>query len=484
MPLFTIRFTMRRIYTRLLKICLPSIAGVVLIFAPLASADSSPDIVISQFKITSSNGQFFTLYNAGSQTLDMSKIQLEYFNNYDLSKATSSKLISLTGSLAPHAYYMVSDSNLLLCYQMTVNSVSLGLSSTAGMVEVLGLTQSAPGSSAMPVLEDYVAWSKTAAKGAQTLPTSTDAFLQRSPIDSANNPLINTAGAGTWQAVKPGSNPCSLVTATSTPTPVQTGLSTLLPATQPPVTILNIPFSTDPTTTSTELPAGDIGLMAPVINEVLPNPAGTGTDSTDEFVEIYNPNPSAFDLSGFELQAGTTVLHKYLFPGGASLPGQSFTAFYSSTTGLSLSNSGGQVALLDPSGNSISASQPYADAADGQTWDLANGNWYWTTKATPGTANVIDQPVAKAKPASTTSKPASTGKVKGAKTTKASAVSALKPSSSSASITGNTTPVHFRTLALVIGLALLYGVYEYRADLGNFVHKFRKHHRTRRRDRA
>src|SRR5438105_3897042 len=63
---------------------------------------SGPSLVISQLKITSANGQFITLYNATDTQLDMGKYQLEYFNSYDLAKATSSKLISLTGLVPPH----------------------------------------------------------------------------------------------------------------------------------------------------------------------------------------------------------------------------------------------------------------------------------------------------------------------------------------------------------------------------------------------
>src|SRR5665213_2210170 len=99
-----------------------------------ADAASAPSLVVSQLKITSSNGQFVTLYNSTDAALDMSKYQLEYFNNYDLGKATSSRLISLSGIVPPHGYFMINDSSLLLCYQLTVDSVSLGLSSTAGSV--------------------------------------------------------------------------------------------------------------------------------------------------------------------------------------------------------------------------------------------------------------------------------------------------------------------------------------------------------------
>ena len=170
------------------------VVGTLVMAMPLnAQADSVniPSLVISQLKITSSNGQFITLYNSGSSVLDMSRFQLEYFNNYDLSKATSSRLIALSGSLAPHSYFMVSDDAVLLCYKMSVQSVSLGLSSTAGMVQVLGLNQATAGGSVAPTLEDYVGWSKTASAGAQTLPSSTSASLIRQPVDASYNPSIS-----------------------------------------------------------------------------------------------------------------------------------------------------------------------------------------------------------------------------------------------------------------------------------------------------
>src|SRR4051794_19015303 len=77
-----------------------------------ADTASAPSLTISQLKITSSNGQFITLYNGASTALDLSKYQLEYFNNYDISKATSSRLISLSGTVPPHSYYMLNDDSL------------------------------------------------------------------------------------------------------------------------------------------------------------------------------------------------------------------------------------------------------------------------------------------------------------------------------------------------------------------------------------
>lgn len=466
-----------------------------------ADLASGPSLIISQIKITSSNGQFITLFNSGNSALDMSKFQLEYFNNYDLSKATSSRLIALAGTVAPHSYFMINDDDLLLCYKMTVDSVSLGLSSTSGLVQVLGLNQGTSGGAVAPLLEDYVGWSKSAATGAQTLPTNTSAFLQRRPVDSSNNPIVTVAGTGSWLAVQPDTtNPCNLVTATSgsTPVAVTTGLNTLLPSTEPPVTIINVIDSSGPGVLpqTVALPASDIGLMAPELTEIMPNPIGTGNDATDEFIELYNPNPLPFDLSGFVLQTGTTTSHKYLFGAGTMLPPLGFSAYFSSTTHLSLSNSGGQVKLLDPSGNSISASTAYSTAKDGQSWAYAQGKWRWTTDVTPGLANIIHEQAvvksgvaAKSKSGTSGTKAASTGKskkaaAKPAKTKKPKAKKTKVVATKNISNAAQKTPIHAGTLAMVACLALLYVAYEYRADISNFYYQLRSHLRAWRKGRA
>lgn len=451
----------------------------------VAAEANAPSLVISQLKMTSSNGQFITLYNPTNTPLDMGKYQLEYFNNYDLAKATSSKLISLTGLVPPHGYFMVSDSSQMLCYQLTVDSVSLGLSSTAGMVEVLAYNQSAAGSSATPVLQDFVGWSKTAASGAQTLPSNTSAFLQRQPADSSNNPVVTIPGSGSWQAVQPNAtDACSLVTSGSS-SPVITGLSQLLTPTEPPATFIN---------QLNDTPATYDGQMAPLVTEILPNPIGTGNDAVDEFIEVYNPNVADFDFSDFSLRVGTTTLHDFKIPSGTILPAQSFTTFYAGTTHLSLSNSGGQVRLLDPTGITLGSTEVYGTAKDGQAWALANGKWYWTTQPTPGEPNVIDAPpasAAKAKPktssgkssakksTSTKSKSAKAPKSKKAKKPKTTA----KLASSTTPAPAPSTPIHSSTLVVIAGLALLYGAYEYRADLANRFHQLRRHLKIGRNDR-
>jgi hypothetical protein len=449
------------------------------------SADTpAPQLVISQFKVTSSSGQFFTLYNTSDQALNMSNYQLEYFNNYDLTKATSSKLITLSGTLTAHSYYMVNDGSMSLCYQLTVDSESLDFSSTAGLVEVMAVSQASPGGMISSGLQDYVAWSKTAASGAQTLPTASTAFLVRQPLNTQNNPAITTPGSGNWQSVQPAAtNNCQLVTTTTgTPTNVVAGPSQLLPSTEPPATIVDDSDGSTDNAMPT-LPAADIGLMAPQITELLPNPAGTGNDATDEYIELYNPNPVSFDLSGFKLQSGMTSLHSYTFPGGTSLPPNSSTAYYATDTGLSLSNESGQVKLLDPLSNSLSATDPYTTAKDGLAWALAKGKWYWTTTQTPGAANIITQPPAAKKSAAGKSTAKKTSQ-KTATTKKAAATSTSTATAANTADTVSRTPIHIWALAAVAGLALLYGAYEYRTDLTNRLYQLRRYLAHRRADRA
>lgn len=303
--------------------------------------------------------------------------------------------------------------------------------------------------------------------------------MLRQPVDAQNNPLVTTAGPGSWQAVQTDpTGGCGLVVANSAalpaPQPIASGLNQLLPSSEPPATIVSLPALSNNEPTTPGLPAADIGLMAPQITELLPNPLGTSNDSTDEYIELYNANDSPFDLTGFALQSGLTTLHSYLFPHGLSLQPHSFTTFYATQTKLTLSNSGSQVKLIDPLGNSITASDPYSTALDGQAWAFANGVWYWSTQPTPSAANIITQPTAKLPPGSKASSTAAKAKRSGStkSATNAKKLKTVVPKTKSAAVTKPAAvPIHPWVLALAGGLALLYGVYEYRNDLANHLRK-------------
>ncbi|MEJ0072575.1 MAG: hypothetical protein WDN27_00545 [Candidatus Saccharibacteria bacterium] len=64
------------------------IAGMLPASATAQGTATGPQLVISQLKITSSAGQFVTLYNESAGTIDLSQYELDYIN-------TSNKLTSL-----------------------------------------------------------------------------------------------------------------------------------------------------------------------------------------------------------------------------------------------------------------------------------------------------------------------------------------------------------------------------------------------------
>jgi hypothetical protein len=473
---------MFRVGLGLLLLCAPFFVSKAVVSADDAS---SAQLVISQFKVTTNDGQFFTLYNPSTtNSIDLGTYELEYFNNADLTKATSSKIIPLTGSLAPQSYYMLSDGTAAICYQLMVNTASLGFSTTSGFAEVLRLPQQTnTGNLIVPTVTDYVGWSKKTSGGNDTLtvtPAGTLATVQSgTSVQWLRQLPVPNVGGGSWSAVRPDpKNACSLQLIQAGSGGSQTVPSPgnqLAVGQEPPATIINLATASG-TTAAPHLPEGDIGLAAPRITELLPNPTGTGNDDTDEFIELYNPNNTAFDLSGFTLQTGTTTKHSYVFPDETVLEPQSFTAFYSGDTGLSLSNTSGQADLLDPFGNMLAQTDAYGTAKDGQTWALANGKWYWTTNATPNAANVIVQPVAAKKTSSKASKSSSV--TTAASTTGKSGSSSVGGASNAASTT--TAPIHPLVLAAVGVLAVGYGVYEYRQDIANKFHEFRQNRRARR----
>ena len=271
----------------------------------------------------------------------------------------------------------------------------------------------------------------------------------------------------------------------------RTGVVTAYPVmtdTEPPAVVETEDTGTD---TTGEEAVANTGLLAPQITELLPNPAGTGTDATDEYIELYNPNVDAFDLSGYTLRVGLTTTHSYVFPAGSVMAGQGFTAYYATDTGLTMSNSGGQAMLIAPDGTELTATDPYGTASDGKAWAIAEGVWYWTTSPTPGVSNVIASQTAVKLAAATTKKAVKAATTKKATTKKTAAKTTTKKTAAKAKSAAATTAsgaapertvrgIHPLVLALVALAAVGYGLYEYRHDLANAVYKYRANRAARR----
>jgi hypothetical protein len=437
--------------------------GGLVIFGSSILADNvvSKELTISQIKIT--GDEFVVLHNNTNTNLQLGNFWLQYYNDFNILNAgisnSSMQLPAVT--LLPGQEILLSVGAAANCGQVWVSKLSFSLKDSAGLLQVVGISQA--GGLVGYKSEDQVSWSSKTTDPVDIKGVSSSAVAQ-----------IWNKPAGFWvaSASPPGCTAIGTTSSSSTNTP-----STLTRASDSPPSIV-LGASTD---TNTGFSSANAGLAAPQISELLPNPAPPGADATDEFIELYNPNSLPFDLSGFALRTGTTTFHNYIFPSGQFiLQPHEFRAFYAPQTGISLSNGASQAALLDPSGNMLLQTDAYDNAKDGYAWVYAEGLWQWTTTTTPNSTNIITTPA----PSKTTaSKARSAAIVAAAKTSKSS--SSKKPTGTASS--GNfvvTEPAHSNLHPLILagvgGLAVLYALYEYRNDLANQLYRFRRYRAARR----
>jgi hypothetical protein len=415
-----------------------------------------PQLALSEIKVT---GDEFIIIknNSGKDINDLSSYWLDGYNSSQPLGAgvtnTSQQLPA--ARLASGQSLLLSSAGMATCGAAVSGKLSISLTDSGGFLQVVQTSQTPLGITKFPI--DYVSWSSGADGVIPNVPSaskdpkaayyryagSNGYSWQLADIDASNSCQLDVAGAA-------ASGP-SVLAAVTTAVPSVVGVGS------PEATIT--------------LPAADIGLAAPQISEVLPNPAPPQSDAEDEFIELYNSNGKDFDLSGFVLQSGTTSLHKYTFPDGTIIGPKQFKAFYAGDTNLSLSNTSGQVSLLDPTENVLSQTDQYGMAKDGYAWVSADGLWQWTTIPTPDSINKISAPAVKS-----SAKASATAK-------KGSSHSTPAAASSSASGPSGGTPVsslHPAVLAGIGSLAVVYGLYEYRNDLANQLYRLRRYREARR----
>jgi hypothetical protein len=438
------------------------VGGLLILSRPAISASPPamavpPLLALSEIKIT--GDEFIVLKNnTGKDIADLSSYWLDGYNsNQPLSAGVTNTAQQLPAvKLAGGQTVLLSSNGMVTCGAAVTAKLSVSLTDSSGFLQLIQTTQTSLGITKFPI--DYASWSSAADNAIPNVPSST-----KDPKAAYYRYAV--ANGYSWQLADiDSSNACQLDVANTTSS-VSSGLTA--PATAVP-SVAGI-STQDETIT---LPAADIGLAAPQISEVLPNPAPPQTDADDEFIELYNSNNKDFDLSGFVLQVGTTTLHKYTFPAGTMIGPKKFEAFYSADTGLSLSNSSGQVSLLDPSGNMLNQTDVYGTAKDGYSWVSADGLWQWTTVPTPNTVNKIAAPLAKS------SSKSSTDSSKKSASTKAPA--AVGSNSSGPSSGTPVSSLHPAVLAGIGSLAVVYAMYEYRNDLANQLHRLRRYRTARR----
>ncbi len=463
-----------------------------------------PTVFITELQTTggTASEEFIEFYNATDHAIDFEDTagggkdiwKLQFFSAASVSNGTPdwtkpSATASLKFAIPAHDYYILSATGYAPSGIDADATYGARMSDSGGGVQLVDVATS--GSTITTSTHDRVMWKQVAT--GQTLPKGVMATppnkgsLQRLPNDDSE--YVNMDNALTDLASETSISPKD---AWTVPTPTDPG-SDGSSATPPPDSGTVNPGSDGSGTPLS--PPDNTGLTAPVITELLPNPAAPLTDEADEYIELYNPNETAYNLKGYTLEVGTTTLHDFTFTEDLVIPAGSYRAFYSADTHLSLSNSGGGARLLGPTGDKLSESNVYGAIDDGKAWAVSDGIWQWTTTPTPGAANIITTPAAASKTAATVPKVAVkkataktvSAKVKGVSTTKTkkaakpkkAKASTIKPAVNTAKVTTG-TPIHTSILVAVAILALLYGAYEYRHDLANKFYQLRQYRAARR----
>ncbi len=465
------------------------------------SAEPLSALIISEVKVRNDStpvvglDEFIELYNPGTEPVSLN----EYFINFTSTLPPifdSTKASVIADGLLPAGKSLVLaredlDPNL----PNSIKSPFSNLNDGGGTIQITGLTGN---------IIDQFAW-------ASTLPVI--APIQY--ICTQVNTTCNITKTQSFSRSKDTDGKYIIVDPTwmhDDPSPESTILLPSPPPPEPEPEPEPVPSIADPDVLpdaepSTELPYDTIApstetptetqntQLPPQITELLPNPASPASDSTDEYVELYNPNDQPLNLTGYKLQTGNTFSYSHTFT-DTNLAAYEHKSFFISETGAILSNSGGQARLLDTSGVVVAQTNVYDDANDGDAWALINGAWQWTTKPTPNAPNELALPILKVastkapavKKAAVTkaSKPKATAKVASAKTAKSSQTPKTSKTAATPSTQSHEDPeelpptIHPGILAGVGAITLLYALYEYRHDAHNALKRFQRNRETRR----
>jgi hypothetical protein len=126
--------------------------------------------------------------------------------------------------------------------------------------------------------------------------------------------------------------------------------------------------------------------FVPVIVEVLPNP--TGTDTQNEFIELFNPYDHEIVLTGLLLDDGEGGSKPYEISENVQLGIGEYRAFYSKETHLSLNNTSDSVRILDPD-ELVLYEIEYSSAKEAKSYTYGQEMWFWTSDLSPNKKNPL-----------------------------------------------------------------------------------------------
>ena len=122
-----------------------------------------------------------------------------------------------------------------------------------------------------------------------------------------------------------------------------------------------------------------------IINEIFPNPEGA--DTGQEWLELKNQSPAEINLLNWRLENSNG---KYKFNSGQLLEGGIFYVLDNVKSKLAFKNTDDVISLYNNLDELVVRIE-YSSAVQGETYARgANGNWFWTTRLTPGEENIIN----------------------------------------------------------------------------------------------
>jgi hypothetical protein len=480
----------------------------------------SPDVIITEFQTNggTASQEFIELYNTTDKDIDLaSGWRLQFFNSTSVktgtpewnTNPTASNSIALGGTIPAEDYFLLGSTDYKPAGvepdQYYSPSSSHLMTDTGGGLQLLSQT----GTTSEYTVYDRVMWLD--AKANPQLPTDVlprpAAGKSQQRVPDENDGYVAQEGEILPFAVEADATPRTPYREPQPEPEPETPVITEAETTDPQDPAVEVVTeSTDTSQTPVEATDASNSLLPPQITELLPNPGSPLTDAKDEFIELYNPNDSALDLAGYEIEVGTSTLHAYTIPADTVIDAHGYATFYASQTNLALANNGGQARLKDSENKIVSETAAYTEAEDNRAWINNNGIWEWSVSATPGLANVLTAPAAatassaaaknnsktatkaattkKAAPKKSTAKAAKKAKASTTKKAKkAKADKKSKKSQSAATTTGESKPkppIHAGILVAVGVVALLYGLYEYRHDISNKFAQLREHRAHRR----
>lgn len=309
---FTLRVIMGKRTRRLLALSLFIGLSVTVVALPVLPAYAEvvlPALVIREVKI---KGDDFMVLQANAD-VELGEYWLGYSSSEPIEKLKQEHQLASGVLHAGEALLIVGDATVPTCDAVLAMDMPMDLAETKGAVALWRRDALGDGRSVAYNFIDGFSWTNAKTGVADIVrPTSVE--------DGLTTPTwfrkFDTSSA-VWQVadlVEDDEQGCMLISKMQ----VVLGVYTVVTEAAPPAVIetgAEETLSTDGTVPTQE----NTGLIAPQITELLPNPAGTGTDATDEFIELYNPNSITYDISGYTMQTGLTTKHSYIFPEGTIL---------------------------------------------------------------------------------------------------------------------------------------------------------------------